>query len=97
MSFAEIAEYHSKQEARKEALDTFRKGAELACEVWGKMAKLANDAERAARHLPSGKDKDEVTELARVYRAMAQRMDGVQKPGEMNIYGAHPTLAKRIR
>jgi hypothetical protein len=96
MSFAEIAEFHQAQVTREKALSDFRGGVELACDVWSKVSRLANDAERAARYL-SGKDKEEMTELASVYRAMAQRLDGVQKPGEMNVYGAHPTLAKRIR
>jgi hypothetical protein len=98
MSFAEIAEFHQKQIDRQRKVTQFKATVGLACTVWGQLEELARITQQAISLFPEGsRERKDTTELHEFYRAAAKRMDGVQAPGQLNLFGAQSELPSKVR
>lgn len=69
----------------------------LICTAWSALANTCTQLHTLLAILPEGKERETVKALLAVYAPMAQRLDGLQAPGELNVFRAGSELPRAVQ
>jgi hypothetical protein len=84
-------------EQKQRAIEAADASKALICTAWSALANTCTQLGGLLALLPEGKERETVKALLAVYAPMAQRLDGLQPPGELNVYRAGSELPRAVQ